>query len=91
MLPGPRIELQVRTDGTPRSTFAWRSGPGEPWEVQGWNFEVVEGKWTGAELGIFTASPLGSQESGSVIVGPVRVDTAPIRRATAPQLAPATI
>jgi beta-xylosidase len=90
MLPGSRIELQIRTDGTPRSTFAWRTGPGEPWEVQGWNFEVVEGRWIGAELGIFATSPLGSQEGGSVIVGPVRVDTAPVRRATAPQLAAAT-
>jgi len=51
----------------------------------------VQGKWIGAELGIFATSPLGSQEGGSVIVGPVRVDTAPVRRATAPQLAAATI
>jgi hypothetical protein len=51
---------------------------------------VVEGRWIGAELGIFATSPLGSQEGGSVIVGPVRVDTAPVRRATAPQLAAAT-
>ena len=58
--PGPRLELQIRTDGTPRSTFAWRGGPGEPWEVQGWNFSVVQGKWIGAELGIFATSPLGS-------------------------------
>jgi hypothetical protein len=86
-LGGPRIELQIRTDGTPRSTFAWRAGQGEPWEVQGWNFEVVEGKWIGAELGLFAASPLGSQESGSVIVGPVRVETAPVRRGAAPHFA----
>jgi beta-xylosidase len=89
-LPGARIELQIRTDGTPRSTFAWRSGPGEPWEVQGWNFEVVKGQWIGAELGLFTTSPLGSEESGNVIVGPVRVDVSPARRTTAPQLAAAT-
>jgi beta-xylosidase len=89
-LPGPRIELQIRTDAAPRSTFAWRSGPGEPWEVQGWNFGVVQGRWIGAELGIFAASPLGAREGGSVIVGPVRVDTAPVRRGTAPQLAAAT-
>ncbi|MEE2568935.1 family 43 glycosylhydrolase [Pseudarthrobacter sp. J64] len=88
-LPGSRIELQIRTDGTPRSTFAWRSGPGEPWEVQGWNFEVVKGQWIGAELGIFATSPLGSEESGNVIVGPVRVETATARRANAPQLAAA--
>jgi hypothetical protein len=79
-LDGPRIELQIRTDGTPRSTFAWRAGAGEPWEVQGWNFDVVQGKWIGAELGLFATSPLGSQEKGSVIVGPVRVDTAPVSR-----------
>lgn len=89
-LPGPRIELQIRTDAAPRSTFAWRSGPGEPWEVQGWNFGVVQGRWIGAELGIFAASSLGAREGGSVIVGPVRVDTAPVRRGTAPQLAAAT-
>jgi beta-xylosidase len=89
-LPGARIELQIRTDGTPRSTFAWRSGPGEPWEVQGWNFEVVKGQWIGAELGLFATSPLGSEESGNVIVGPVRVDVSPARRTTAPQLAAAT-
>jgi hypothetical protein len=40
-------------------------------------FDVVEGQWIGAELGIFAASPLGSAESGDVIVGPVQVDTAP--------------
>jgi beta-xylosidase len=90
VLPGPRIELQIRTDGTPRSTFAWRSGPGEPWEVQGWNFEVVKGQWIGAELGLFAASALGSEEGGNVIVGPVRVDVSPARRTTAPQLAAAT-
>jgi beta-xylosidase len=89
-LPGPRIELQIRTDGTPRSTFAWRSGPGLPWEVESWNFEVVKGQWIGAELGLFATSPLGSEEGGSVIVGPVRVDVAPARRPTAPLLAAAT-
>jgi beta-xylosidase len=89
-LDGPRIELQIRTDGTPRSTFAWRAGPGLPWEVQGWSFEVVEGKWIGAELGLFAASPLGSQECGSVIVGPVRVDTAPVRRAVSAHFASAS-
>jgi hypothetical protein len=89
-LDGPRIELQIRTDGTPSSTFAWRAGPGLPWEVQGWNFDVVEGKWIGAELGLFATSPLGSQESGSVIVGPVRVDTAPVRRTTTPHFASAS-
>ena len=89
-LPGPRIELQIRTDGTPRSTFAWRSGPGLPWEVESWNFEVVKGQWIGAELGLFATSPLGSEEGGSVIVGPVRVDVAPARRRTAPLLAAAT-
>jgi hypothetical protein len=86
-LCGARIELQIRTDGTPRSTFAWRARPGEPWEVQGWNFDVVEGQWIGAELGLFAASPLGSEESGSVIVGPVRVDVAPVHRAAAPHFA----
>jgi hypothetical protein len=86
-LAGPRIELQIKTDGSPRSTFAWRAAPGDPWEVQGWNFSVMQGKWIGAELGIFATSPLGSAEGGSVIVGPVRVDTAPVRRASAPQLA----
>ncbi|WP_458780780.1 glycoside hydrolase family 43 protein [Arthrobacter sp. D3-16] len=90
VLPGSRIELQIRTDGTPRSTFAWRSGPGEPWEVQGWNFDVVKGQWIGAELGLFAASPLGSEEGGNVIVGPVRVDVAPARRPTAPQFAAVT-
>jgi hypothetical protein len=90
VLPGSRIELQIRTDGTPRSTFAWRSGPGEPWEVQGWNFDVVKGQWIGAELGLFATSPLGSEEGGNVIVGPVRVDVAPARRPTAPQFAAVT-
>jgi len=89
-LAGSRIELQIRTDGTPRSTFAWRSGSGQPWEVQGWNFEVVKGQWIGAELGVFAASPLGCEEGGNVIVGPVRVDTVPARRPTAPHLAAVT-
>lgn len=88
-LAGPRIELQIRTDGTPRSTFAWRAGADDPWEVQGWNFEVAKGQWIGAELGLFAASPLGSEEKGGVIVGPVRVDVAPVRRAAIPHLAPA--
>jgi hypothetical protein len=51
---------------------------------------VVKGQWIGAELGLFATSPLGSEESGNVIVGPVRVDVSPARRTTAPQLAAAT-
>ncbi|WP_231745517.1 glycoside hydrolase 43 family protein [Arthrobacter sp. EpRS71] len=86
-LPGPSIELQIRTDETPRATFAWRVGPTDPWQIPIWDFDVVEGRWIGAELGIFTASPLGSREHGSVRVGPVRVDTAPVRRATTQRIA----
>jgi hypothetical protein len=86
-LPGPRIELQIRIDETPQATFAWRVGPTDPWQIPIWDFDVVEGRWIGAELGIFAASPLGSRQRGSVIVGPVRVDTAPVRRAAAQRVA----
>jgi beta-xylosidase len=76
-LRAPTLDVRIRVDAGHQARFEWRTGTASEWRMLDAVFDVVEGQWIGAELGIFAASPLGSAESGDVIVGPVQVDTAP--------------
>ena len=64
------LNFRFGSDETPQATFAWRVGPTDPWQIPLWDFDVVEGRWIGAELGIFTASPLGSRETAVLGLDP---------------------
>lgn len=36
-------------------------------------FQAVEGRWIGAEVGLFAAAPQGTMDGGGAVFGPVRV------------------
>ena len=80
----PSLEVRIQTDSAARSTFSWRYAPHDAWNVAERPFEVVQGRWIGAELALFTAAPLGSSAGGSVTVTSVRVDTMPAQQVSDP-------
>jgi beta-xylosidase len=69
-LETPYVELAAEVDENAIVRFSYRAG-GE-WVSAG-EFQAVEGRWIGAEVGLFAAAPQGTMEDGGAVFGPVRV------------------
>jgi len=44
---------------------------GDEW-VDAGRFQAVQGRWIGAEVGLFAAAPQGTMDGGGAVFGPVR-------------------
>lgn len=58
--PDAVVELRVRSDRSANATFAWRHGD-EEWREIAPSFPIAPGFWTGADLGIFATSSIGTE------------------------------
>lgn len=86
--PSAAVELRARADDTGTVTFSWRpadavSAEGAPdWTDVPATWRAVEGRWIGAEMGLFANAPLGTplpEADGSgngAAFGPVEVTVA---------------
>ena len=74
------VRASTSADGEVR--FAWQVGRG-PWQTVGQTFAAREGRWVGAELGLFACGPVGPRaldQTGRperVCFGPFQVTLAP--------------
>jgi beta-xylosidase len=66
------VELRLRSRGDARVDFAWRQGEGD-WNEAIVPFRAKQGTWIGAEIGLFSAAPYGSENTGAATFGPVSV------------------
>jgi beta-xylosidase len=67
------VEVRASCDAEGTITFAWRTR-GE-WQEVGTGFPAKEGRWIGADVGLFAAAPLGAPDRQEhVTFGPVSVD-----------------
>jgi beta-xylosidase len=70
-LEAPYVELAADVDENAVVRFSYRVG-GE-WVEIATTFQAVEGRWIGAEVGLFAAAPQGTMDGGGAVFGPVRV------------------
>ncbi|MEI8410850.1 MULTISPECIES: glycoside hydrolase family 43 protein [unclassified Kribbella] len=70
-LETPYVELAADVDENAVVRFSYRVG-GE-WVEIATTFQAVEGRWIGAEVGLFAAAPQGTMDGGGAVFGPVRV------------------
>ena len=70
-LETPYVELAADVDENAVVRFSYRAG-GE-WVEIAKAFQAVEGRWIGAEVGLFAAAPQGTMDDGGAVFGPVRV------------------
>jgi beta-xylosidase len=69
---GAPVELRLRSRGDARVDFAWRQGQG-PWNEAIVPFRARQGTWIGAEIGLFSAAPYGTVDTGEAVFGPVDI------------------
>ncbi|KQT96669.1 glycoside hydrolase family 43 protein [Sanguibacter sp. Leaf3] len=75
------LGLRSSTAADGEVTFSWRLGPG-PWQEVEQTFTAREGRWIGAELGLFACGPVGppaldaSGSSARATFGPFSVNLA---------------
>ena len=76
--PGDALDLRLTVDDEGSATFAWRTDDTEPWHDLPTAWAAVEGRWIGAEVGLFATGMPGTplDERGDAVFGPVRVTVA---------------
>ncbi len=68
----PYAELAVDVDEDAVVRFSYRVS--DEWVEIPVEFQAVEGRWIGAEVGLFAVAPQGTVDYGGAEFGPVRVD-----------------
>jgi beta-xylosidase len=66
------VELRLRSRGDARVDFSWRQGDGE-WSAAIMPFRAKQGPWVGAEIGLFSAAPFGSADTGAGVFGAIDI------------------
>lgn len=72
--------LRVDVDASGVARFSWRPGAGATDGSGGWtsiatSFDVSVGAWTGADVGLFATSPIGTATTGQAHVGTFTLST----------------